>query len=159
MGNYYIDIVQPSTNLDEAFETIGKDVAGLYKELWGKWKSKYYEDAPFELNINGFANMWFSKNMKVFIVRDKESKDAIGFFAGVLARPMPYEAMVMQVQDYYVRGDAEMEKELLEYVVSAIRILGCDEVWIQTYPERKPNLGEHWDLAGEYPIARFIRKR
>lgn len=159
MADYYIDVVEPSKDLDKAFETIGKDVVSLYRELWDKWKSKYYGSAPFELNINAFANLWFSKNMKLFLVRNKINQEAIGFFAGILTRPMPYETMAFVVQDYYVRGGDDVEKDLLDYVVSASRILGCDEIWIQTYPERKPELGNGWELAGEYPIARFVRKR
>lgn len=157
-SDYFVDILEPSEDLNVAMDRLGKTIGVLYQEAWDKNKKHLYDNKPFDLHINAFANMWFNRNLKLFIMYDGEGK-AVGFFAGLVYRPMPYEASVFQVQEWYAKNNPVMEQQLFDYVVQAIRILGCDELWMQIYPDRAaPTLGTGWEFSHAYPIHRYLRK-
>lgn len=157
---YYIEFLEPDADLNKALDELGKSIGVLYQEAWDKHKRHLYSDKPFDLNINAFANAWFAKAMKVFVVRDTQTQESIGFLVGTVFRPLPYSASVFQIQEWYVRGADEMGQELFDFVTNAIRIIGCDELWISTYSSQTiPNLNWSWTYDRDFPIRRYIRKR
>ena len=151
----YVDILQPSSDLNDALDSLGRKVGPLYAKAW-EAKKKYYDDKPFDLHINMFAMLWFDGNMKVFVVYDDRTHEPVGFLTGVVFRPMPYKASVFQIQEWYTTNQA-IEDQLITHVISAIRILGCDELWVQSYDGREINPGRAWKDGGNFSIRRYTK--
>ncbi len=141
---YYIDIFDPQTDINKALDELGRNIGKLYAEAWAKNKQKDYDDKPFDLDINTFANMWLRGMLKVFFVYDDQTREAIGFLVGAVFRPLPFNVQVFHIQEYYARGGSNVEQDLFDHVIKSIRILGCDEVWMEVYPNRNVNLGPTW---------------
>lgn len=154
---YYIDIFDPQSDINAALDSLGRNIGKLYAEAWAANKQKDYDDKPFDLHINSFANMWIEGHLKIFFVYDDQTKEAIGFLVGAVFRPLPFKANVFHVQEYYARGGADVEKALLDHVVKAIRILGCDEVWMEIYPHRNVDLGSAWKHGRDFTMRRYAK--
>ena len=150
------DILEPTSNLDESLDKLGRIVGPLYQESWDKTKSTTYGGAPFNLNINAFANMWFAKALKIFVAYDAD-RNPVGFLLGMTFRPLPYESSVFRVEDWYTKGDADIEKQLFEYVSQAVRFIGCDEFWVADGVDRVPAMPAAWKHQNTFPLRRYVK--
>lgn len=159
MADYFIDILEPGEDTNAALDSMGRAIGNLYLKSWNEIKSKHYPGKTFSLNIQALALMWLKGQLKIFVAVDKKTNEAIGFLSGVVYRPLYYEAQLFQVQDWYAAGDEEMEKALFDYTVKAVRILGCNELWIQDEADiAHAPVPDSWQDAGELRIKRFIKK-
>lgn len=155
---YYIDIFDPHGDVNEALDSLGRNIGMLYSEAWAANKQKDYDNKPFDLHVNSFATLWLEGHLKIFFVYDDATKEAVGFLVGAKFRPMPCKIEVFHIQEYYVRGGEVMEKDLLDYVMKSIRILGCDEVWLEVYPHRNINLGPSWRQGSrDFTMRRYTK--
>lgn len=154
---YYIDLLEPNKDLNVALDNLGNNLAVLYQECWDKNQRQFYGDKPFDLAINTFASMWFHGDMKLFMVYDDSNKP-IGFLTGVKFRPMSYDAQVFQIHEWYVRGDAAIEQALFDHVVSAIRILGCQEIWCGVHPENPTPRVKGWKKERDFITQRYVKE-
>ncbi len=73
---YYVDILLPGADLNDSLDKLGRQVGGLYAESWNANKRKFYDDKPFDLNINAFASMWFDGALKIFVVYNDQTNEA-----------------------------------------------------------------------------------
>lgn len=151
---YYYDMLEPSENLDQSLEKLGNNLASLYHESWEADKRQNY-NKPFNLNINAFAQMWFNGHLRIFMAYD-EKKEPVGFLIGMAFRPLPYEANVFQIEDWFTRHDMTVEKGLFEYVEQAIRFIGCDEVWCADKSGRMPPF-QRWKEANTFQLRRYLK--
>lgn len=158
--NHYIDILIPDSDLNTSLDKLGRQVGGLYAEGWMKNKRHLYSDKPFELNINAFAAMWFDGALKIFVVYDQETNEAVGFLAGAVFRPMAYKATVFQIQEWYIKPGIIAEQRLEEHVLNSIRILGCDELWIHSEVGRPLDMSHNpeWEHVGDFMGRRYVRR-
>jgi hypothetical protein len=150
----HVDILEPKNDVTTSVEELGRIIGGLYPEAWDKRKI-YYSDKQFDLNINAFATVWLDGVMKVFVVYDREN-NPVGFLCGVVMRPLPFKAMVFNVHEHYAKT-GEQEQALIDYVVQAVKILGCDELWIHSYGDEKIALGPTWKHANTANIQRYVK--
>lgn len=151
----YCDLFDPSDDANASVDKLGDTIGNLYAELWDKHKKQHYGNAPFNLNVQVFVNLWLSRSMKIFMVYEDDGAP-IGFLMGVPLRPFTYEAQVFQIEDWYARTP-EAEKALLDYARQAVRLLGCDEVWCITEPGRPLNLDRGWVQQGACYMERWVR--
>ncbi len=155
MAEFEYDILEPTSDLNESMDMLNLQLAELYAKSWNADKKEVY-DKPFSLNIQAFVQMWFSKTLKIFIAyRDRKP---VGFLLGMVFRPMPYEASVFQVEDWYTGGDRTMEAGLFEYVLQAVRFIGCDEIWLANKIDHEVALPPaRWHEANTFHLRRFVR--
>lgn len=154
---YYIDILEPSKDLNASMEALGSSIGVLYQKHWAEDLQSSYEKV-FDLNIQAFANMWFDGILKLFVAKTFDGSKPLGFVVGILHRPMTFKASVFSVQDWYAGGDKRLEEALFDHVAQAIRILGCDEIWVS--PDVKgelPKLASPWEKKQDLKIARFVK--
>lgn len=156
MPTYHYDILEPDSDLTIAVDNLQHELGALYKESWDTDKRAAYGDKPFALNIEAFARMWFTKSLKIFMAYD-ERNDPIGFLVGIVFRPLPYEATVFQVEDWFTRGNKEVERGLFQHVTNAIRYIGCDEIWASDKANRDADFGTNWKNANSFTLNRYIR--
>lgn len=156
--DYYIDLLEPTSDLNTALDALGNAVGKLYQKHWEEEQQKYYNDKPFNLNVQAFAQMWLGGDLKIFISRKREDNSPVGFIAGIVFRPMAYKASVFSVQDWYTGGDRDMETALFEHLSKALRILNCDEIWVS-----QPSVGEApiipagWKHQHNFMMRRYIK--
>lgn len=156
---YYTDILEPSKDLNTAVDQLGTKIGDLYREAWDKHMKANYSDKPFSLNATVFVNMWLSGVIKLFIVYNKADNSPVGFLVGMTFRPMPYEANVFQIEDWYVREEhKDAERCLLDHVVNAIRYMSCDEIWTPgDNSGNAPDLGMKWKKTNTFSRHRYIK--
>lgn len=142
------DLLEPSTDLNEALDTLTTAFAPLYTDSWVKEKAPLKGNPPFDMNVNTFVNMWFSKAMK--IVMAYEDGTPVGYLMGMVFRPLPYRATVFQVEDWYASKDrTQVIGELFHYTQNALRFIGVDELWVSHGPnEWVPPLAGGWAKTG-----------
>lgn len=156
--DYYIDLLEPISDLNSALDTLGNAVGALYQKHWEEEQQKYY-NKPFSLNVQAFAQLWFSGDMKIFVARNRSDNKPIGFIAGIVFRPMAYHANVFSVQDWYSGGSRELETALFDHTSKAIRVLNCDELWVA-----KPGAGDApvvpdiWKKQQEFMTIRYTKE-
>lgn len=159
--SYFVDIMEPSKDLNKAVEQLGDTMSMLYKRSWDEDKKDKYNDHNFNLNIAVFVDMWVSGVLKLFIVYDRDdSNKPVGFLIGMTFRPLPYEARVFQVEDWYVLPEHREagEKLLFEHIVQAIRYMSCDEIWTSgDVTGDAPDLGANWKRANCFHRYRFVK--
>lgn len=156
---YYADILEPSKDLNVAVDQLGTKIGGLYSEAWNKHMKAKYNDKPFNLHAAVFVNMWLAGSIKVFVVYDGNDNSPVGFLVGMVFRPLPYEASVFQIEEWYTKGDnIEAERVLLDHVVGAIRYLACDEIWAPGGNDGvAPILGGKWKVANTFSRYRYTK--
>lgn len=156
---YYADILEPSKDLNTAVDQLGTKIGDLYREAWDKHMKANYNDKPFSLNATVFVNMWLSGIIKLFMVYNKADNTPVGFLVGMTFRPMPYEANVFQIEDWYVRDEhRDAERVLLDHVVNAVRYMSCDEIWAPNDNSgNAPSLGSKWKKANTFGRHRYIK--
>ena len=79
------------------------------------------------------------------------------FLIGMVFRPLPYEASVFQIEDWYTRGDEALKKQLFDFVVNAIRFIGCDEIWVADHEGKAPDLGMRWKEKNTFHLRRYVK--
>lgn len=149
------DIFEPDSDYNKALDNLSEQVGSLYAESWAKDKQETY-GKPFNMNIAAFAQMWFNHSLKLLVAKDGDS--VVGFLVGMVFRPLPYDAMVFQVEDWY-SSVPEAEKGLFEYMEKAIRFIGCDEIWIADKADRDVPVGsDTWKEANRFLFRRYTRR-
>lgn len=157
----YYDLFLPSMNLDTSLDSLSSKIGAIYQEAWTAEHKALFNDKPFDLHVNLFADLWFGKQLRLFMAYDDTTHEPIGFLIGILFRPMQYKAGILQIDDWYTRGDKEVERGLFKYVAEALRYIGCDEAWIvndKGIPPLVEPLGDSWKLTGQHTIQRFSAK-
>lgn len=156
MSNWTVDILEPDSDVNVAVEKLGSVIGRLYQESWHTDKEPLYQK-PFSLNAEVFARMWFSKALKIFIAYD-EKHEAVGYLLGLVFRPLPYEASVFQVEDWFTRGNIELERQLFDHATQAIRYIGCDEIWVSDHADRVPHVSSVWKQRGSFTFRRYLKE-
>lgn len=156
MSRYTIDILEADKDLNKALDQLGENLAELYRDCWDETKKTTYDNKPFDLHIEAFARLWLNKVMKIFMAYDDKRKP-VGFLIGMVFRPLPYNASVFQIEDWFTRGDKDMEHALFNHVGMALKHIGCDEVWINDGGPKDPPLGSLWVERRSFNIRRYTR--
>lgn len=155
MAEYRIDILEPDDDLNIAVDNLGNEIGKIYYEAWQQDKEKNY-GKPFNLNVNAFTLLWFNKSLRIFVAYN-EKDEPVGFLIGMVFRPLPYEANVFQIEDWYTRGDEALKKQLFDFVVNAIRFIGCDEIWVADHDGKAPDLGMRWKEKNTFHLRRYVK--
>lgn len=149
------DILEPSSDYNASLDGLSKYIGKIYAESWAHDKQDTYKK-PFDLNIAAFARMWFNHSLKIFIAMD--GGEVQGFLVGMVFRPLPYEATVFQVEDWYSESESVV-RGLFDYAQNAIRFIGCDELWVADRADREPPLnGKTWNLSNTFRFYRYVRE-
>ena len=74
---YYIDILEPSKDLNASMEALGSSIGVLYQKHWAEDLQSSYEKV-FDLNIQAFANMWFDGILKLFVAKTFDGSKPLG---------------------------------------------------------------------------------
>lgn len=153
---YTCELLEPERDLNESLENLTKIFAPLYTESWVKEKAKFHGNPPFDMNVGVFANMWFTKAMKI-IIAYKDTKP-VGYLIGMVFRPLPYQANVFQVEDWYAAEDNyTVTRQLFDYLLNALKFIGTDEVWVSgSVNDRIPEL-PGWRKTGETRTERYSK--
>lgn len=102
--------------------------------------------------------MWYAKTLKIFIAYD-ERHEPVGYLIGMVFRPLPYEASVFKVEDWYTRGDTRLEEALFAHAAQAIRYIGCDELWVaDDAGDRIPPVPVAWVEENKFTLRRYKKK-
>lgn len=150
------DLFEPSTNSDESLEKLTRDFAPLHMQAWKQAKQDAYGKG-YDLNVGAFANMWLNRTLKIFMAY-KDGK-AIGYLTGIAFRPLQYQAALFQVEDWFTNNDPVVEDGLFQYMLNAIRFLGCDEILITTGADSEfPSLGKGWREKNRTVTRRFVKE-
>lgn len=157
--DFYVDLLEPTSDLNTALDNLGRAVGVLYQKHWEEEQQKYYNDKPFNLNVQAFAQLWINGDLKIFIARKREDKTPVGFIAGIVFRPMAYKATVFSVQDWYSGNDKDVETALFEHMSKAVRILNCDELWVSlpVFGE-KPTIPSNWKPQQSFTMGRYTKE-
>lgn len=149
------DIFEPGTDVNASIDSLNTNIGPIYAESWVKDKQPDY-GKPFDMNVAAFVQMWLSNGIKLFVAM--EDKKVVGYLIGMVFRPLPYNATVFQVEDWYARGDKEVEQGLFDFAMNAIRFIGCDEILIADRADRKPLVrGNGWKESNTYLYHRFVK--
>ena len=156
--NIYCDIFEPTSDANASLEQLAEKFSGLYGEAWDKDKRAYYS-RPFEPNIPAFARMWLDKTLKLFMAYDRDTGKSVGYLVGMVFRPLPYQASVFQIEDWYHGGNLIVGSALFDYMKQALRFLGCDEIWITDLPGRLPDLVDAtWKQHNTFTMHRYVKE-
>ena len=152
--DYRIDILEPDSDINVALDDLTREFAPLYTASWVNEKQRIY-GKPFDMNVQTFAQLWFTKALKIFMAWDANGKP-VGYLIGIPFRPLAYNSHVFQIEDWYAGGDRLCEAELFRYMETAVRFMGCDEVWISLgEQEQAPNLSIRWREASRTTQIRY----
>lgn len=149
-------LLEPTTDLNKALDELTAHFGPIYTEAWVKEKAARHENKAFDMNVGVFANLWFSKSLKIILA--EEHGKTTGYLIGMVFRPLTYGSSVFQIEDWYSRGDVGVTHGLFQYAWEACKFIGVDEIWVSH------NLGESypplpgWKKAGETSTDRFIRE-
>lgn len=157
--NIYCDIFEPSNDANESLERLAKEFSGLYGKAWDKDKRGHYEGRKFDPNIPAIARMWLDKSLKIFMAYDRDTNTPVGYLMGIVFRPLPYQANVFQIDDWFHDGNIAVGAALFDYAKQAMRFIGCDEIWITDFASRIPDLTDgSWGLGNEFVMMRYIKR-
>lgn len=157
---YFVDILEPDKDLNKAVDQLGNTISVLYRRSWDEDKKGTHNDKPFSLNIGAFVDMWSNGVLKLFIVYKKQGNEPVGFLIGLTFRPLPYEAHVFQVEDWYVMPEHReaAEQLLFDHTMQAVRYMSCDEVWTSgDVKGDAPNLSGGWKRMNCFHRYRFVK--
>lgn len=152
---YRYDILEPDSDRNKAIDDLSAALGTLYVDSWSRDKEPEYHK-PFSLNVAAFAQLWFMQSLRLFIAYDDDKP--VGFLIGMVFRPLPYEASVFQVEDWYASGIDEVERGLFDFATSAVRFMGCDEVWVADRVDRDPKPMKGWREANTFKYHRFTKE-
>lgn len=149
------DMLEPLSDLNASLDLLTGVFAPIYTEHWVKDEAPLRGNPPFDMNVNAFAQMWFAKTLRIFMAY--EDKRAAGYIIGLVFRPLPYQASVFQVEDWYAReNNREVVKGLFDYLETGLKFMGIDELWI-SHNERMalPPVSHLWQRRGATIIDRY----
>lgn len=150
------DLLEPSEDLNASLDSLSKRFAPLHSESWAKNKAAAY-DRPYDVNVGVLSAMWMDKSLRIFMAYDDGKP--VGYLTGIVFRPIPYRASVFQVEDWYARGNEDIEDGLFSYLRGVLRILGCDELWVaQGTSERLPQIPAGWRRANAFIHYRYVKE-
>ena len=156
-NDFYVDILEPKQDPEESVKLASTVLAPLYQKCWQEEQEPHY-GKPFDLHAQLFLDLWFTGGSKIFLARERGGENKpIGFLIGMLFRPIQYNAHVFQIQDWYGGGRADVEQQLFDHVVNALRFIGCDEVWVGKSMKAAPSLGSGWQLKNTFSINRYVK--
>lgn len=149
-----LELFEPDMkDLDSTVRRLSDSFGTLFMEMWEQRK-KYYNDKPLELHIAAYMNLLCNGAIKLFILYD-QSKTPVGFLSAIMFRPLPYNATVFQIQFVYARGGVEVEQKIINEVLDSVKILGCDEIWMDYYEDHPLHCGITWRPASDITVRRF----
>lgn len=149
------DILEPGADINASIDNLSNTIGVLYAESWATDKEPDYKK-PFNLNFAAFVQMWLNSSLKLFVAR--EGNEIKGYLIGMVFRPLPYDASVFQIEDWYAKGDAAIEQGLFDFAINALRFIGCDEILIADRADRKPLIRSvGWKESNTYLYHRFIK--
>lgn len=150
------DLLEPLTDLNASLDLLTNVFAPLYTESWVQEKAQYHNGAKFDINIGAFAQMWYSKIMRIFIAYDSNDK-AVGFLLGISLRPLTHNRSIFQVEDWYAK-DTQVVDGLFGYMQTALKFIGADELWV-SHNERivPPAITGAWQRRGATIIDRYTK--
>ena len=67
--SYRIDILEPDSDINVALDDLTREFAPLYTASWVNEKQRIY-GKPFDMNVQTFAQLWFTKALKIFMAWD-----------------------------------------------------------------------------------------
>lgn len=148
------DILMPESDYNKALDTLSATLGDIYAESWVKDKQETY-GKTFNMNLATFAQLWFNSALKIFVAT--ENGNTVGFMVGMVFRPLPYDASVFQIEDWY-SSRQDVVKGLFDYAQNAIRFIGCDEVWIADRADREPMINSSaWKENNRFLFRRYVR--
>lgn len=152
------EMLEPAQDIDKSLARLTEFFIPLYAKSWAEEKAPRKENQAFDVNAPTLANIWLSKAMKIFIAYDGEHP--CGYLMGMVFRPLPYQALVFQVEDWYVENhNRQTEDGLFKYALEAIKFIGVDELWVaHTQDEIYPLVGGDWELRDKYENDRYVRR-
>ena len=151
------DILEPPAERgDEALESMGSIVVPLMSEAW-KRNGSFYGGKLFSLNAPALAQMWLSGDLKLFIAYT-EDREPVGYLAGIVYRPLQYEARVFQITEWWSRVP-EAEPVLFAAALNAMRFLGVPEAFATLRAgESLPKLPSRWKESGRQEQIRLVKE-
>lgn len=150
------DLLEPESDLNVSLDMLTSVFAPIYTEHWLQVEAPLRGNPTFSMNVNAFAQMWFSKVLRIFVAYGDDKKLA-GYLLGMSFRPLTYQANIFQVEEWYARdNNQEVVKGLFEYTQSALRFIGADELWISHNESvMPPPLDFAWRRKGAIIIDRY----
>lgn len=151
------DMLEPVADLNASLTRLTEVFAPLHAESWSKEKSLAHPGKAYDMNVGVFANMWFSRALRIFIAY-KDGK-ADGYLVGMLFRPLTHQSQVFQVEDWYTRSP-DTVAGLFDYAQQALRFIGIDELWLlHGEHDYTPTLGDQWKHKGRAVIDKYGNTR
>lgn len=147
-------MLEPLSDLNASLDMLTSTFAPLYTESWVKRKAALYGGKQFDMNVNVFANMWFSRALRIFMAY--EDGKPVGYILAMLFRPLTHQSSIMQLEDWY--GAPGVLRQLFEYTETAAKFIGIDEIWIShNAHEEAPALSSDWRKRHTTVIDRYAK--
>lgn len=151
------DALEPLRDLNASLDILTTTFAPIYTECWLKDKAPSRGDPPFDMNVGAFAQMWFSKAMRIFMAYGDDGKP-VGYLLAMSFRPLTHQASILQIEDWYSRGDEAVAQGLFDYAQTAAKFIGADEIWVShSEHEDVPPLKPMWRKRGRTIIERHVK--
>lgn len=152
------DTLDPLRDLNASLDILTTTFAPLYTECWVKDKAPSRGNPPFDMNVNVFAHMWFSRAMRIFMAYD-DAGQATGYLMGMVFRPLTHQATIFQIEDWYAKErDQTVVDGLFDFMQTVIKFMGVDELWIShSSHEIIPPLRDGWRQRGATIIDRYVK--
>lgn len=122
------DMIVPGGDIEASAKKLAQWLFPMYQKAW-KANGGDSSFGPFNMNMFAFMNNWAAKNFRVFAAYGDDGEPC-GFLVGCVFRPIPYEASVFQVEEWWVEGGDDAKRSLFAYVLDAVKFMGCDELWV-----------------------------
>lgn len=151
------DMLEPLPDLNASLEMLTSTFAPIYTEAWVKDTAAAYGNPPFDMNVNVFAQMWFSKAMRIFMAY--EDGVPVGYLLGMTFRPLTHRTAVFQIESWYAKDRRQdVINGLFDYMQTAVRFIGIDELWIaHNQHETVPPLQAFWHKRDTSVIDRYVK--
>lgn len=152
------DLLEPLSDLNASLDLLTNVFAPIYTDSWIQDKAQFYGNAQFDINIGAFTQMWFSKIMRIFMAYDDSGK-TVGYMLGITLRPLTHRRSIFQIEDWYAKDrNQEVIDGLFDYMQTALKFIGADELWI-SHNERimPPAIGNGWHRRGAFIIDRYVK--
>lgn len=124
------ELFEPTNAVDESAKKLGEYLMPMYQRYWkeaGRTK-------PLDFNVTAFLDMWLAHGCRVII--SKRDGVPVGFCVCLIYRPMTYNSVIYHIQDIWWE-DIEVLESMMNYIPKVARIIGCDEIRVNTTKEMK----------------------
>lgn len=144
------DLLEPIGDIEAAVNRLREELLPLHAKAWAAKAANVGKN--YDFNAVPFVQMWIDKTLRVFMAYDGDKP--VGYIIGITYRPMTYMAQVFSVEDWYT-PEAEVETALFDYMRSALRFIGCDEIVItQGIGDRVPPI-TGWKVSYKTEVTHF----